>query len=37
MDSGVFWELKANDVSHVISWHDVSIPETGNYLSLIHI
>jgi hypothetical protein len=36
MDSGVFWELKANDVSHVISWHDVSIPETGNYRVWVH-
>ena len=36
MDSGVFWELKANDVSHVISWHDVTIPELGNYRVWVH-
>jgi hypothetical protein len=36
MDSGVFWELKANDVSHVISWHDVTIPDLGNYRVWVH-
>ena len=36
MDSGVFWELKANDVSHAISWHDVTIPDLGNYRVWVH-
>lgn len=36
MDSGVFWELKAKDVSHAISWHDVVVPDHGNYRVWIH-
>lgn len=36
MDSGVIWELKAKDVSHAITWHDVVIPDHGNYRVWIH-
>ena len=36
MDSGIFWEAKAHDSSHAISWHDVVIPELGNYCVWIH-
>ena len=36
MDSGVIWEAKAKDVSHAISWHDVVIPDYGNYRVWIH-
>ena len=36
MDSGIFWEAKAHDSSHAISWHDVVIPELGNYRVWIH-
>ena len=36
MDSGVIWELKATDVSHAITWHDVVVPDHGNYRVWIH-
>lgn len=36
MDSGVIWELKAKDVSHAITWHDVVVPVHGNYRVWIH-
>ena len=36
MDSGIFWEAKAHDVSHAISWHDVVVPELGIYRVWIH-
>lgn len=36
MDSGIFWELKAKSMPHVISWHDVVVPELGNFRVWIH-
>ena len=36
MDSGIFWEAKAHDSSHAISWHDVEVPELGNYRVWVH-
>ena len=36
MDSGIFWEAKAHDATHAISWHDVVVPELGNYRVWIH-
>lgn len=36
MDSGIFWEVKAHDLSHAISWHDVVVPELGNYRVWVH-
>ena len=36
MDGGIFWELKSRDISHAISWHDVVVPEHGNYRVWIH-
>ena len=36
MDSGIFWEAKAHDSSHAISWHDVVVPELGNYRVWVH-
>lgn len=36
MDSGIFWEARAHDLSHAISWHDVVVPGLGNYRVWIH-
>jgi hypothetical protein len=36
MDSGIFWEAKTHDSSHAISWHDVVVPELGNYRVWVH-
>jgi hypothetical protein len=36
MDSGIFWEAKAHGSSHAISWHDVVVPELGNYRVWVH-
>jgi len=36
MDSGIFWEAKAHDSSHAISWHDVVVPELGHYRVWVH-